>query len=378
MKIMIVAGEVSGDIHGAGLIQSLQKENEKIDFFGIGGSKMVRENFRSYFTLENLQSHGIIELIRHIPRLYIILTKMCQVLQKERPSILILIDYPGFNLKLAACAKKMGVKVIFFNSPQIWAWRKRRLNTIKRVVDKMIVLFPFEEKIYKEAGIDVSYIGNPLMDQKFTKKELNYFLQKFNIKSSKKLFVIAPGSRPSELRRHLPTILNAIPYIKKEIGEIEFILPLAESLNLKEVEKMIQSTAVPITIVREHFFESILSCDAAIVASGTASLQAGLALKPFIIVYKVAPLTFWIARILSNTKYIGMVNILAKKEIVPELLQNEFNVRNIAAKSIMILQDQDYRVKIISELKKIKKMLGEKKAYNRAALSIKKFLEKNI
>ncbi len=378
MKIMIVAGEVSGDLHGAGLIQSLNRENEKNDFFGIGGAKMMRENFRPYFSVDDLQSHGLIELIRHLPRLYKILIKMCTIMKNEKPSILILIDYPGFNLKLAACAKKMGIKVIFFNSPQIWAWRKRRINTIKRVVDKMIVLYPFEEKIYKEAQIDVSYVGHPLIDQKLSKKELSFFLKQFKIKSNKKIFVIAPGSRPSELRRHLPTILNAIPYIIKEVGDIKFVLPLAQSLNLTEVENMIQLCPVPITIIRGHFFESILSCDAAIVASGTASLQAGLALKPFIIVYKVSPITFWIAQNLSNTKYIGMVNILAKKEIVPELLQNEFNVRNITSKSIMILQDKDYRVKMIEELKKIKKQLGEPGAYTRSAGSIIRFLERHI
>ena len=177
MKIMIVAGEVSGDLHGAGLIQSLNRENEKNDFFGIGGAKMMRENFRPYFSVDDLQSHGLIELIRHLPRLYKILIKMCTIMKNEKPSILILIDYPGFNLKLAACAKKMGIKVIFFNSPQIWAWRKRRINTIKRVVDKMIVLYPFEEKIYKEAQIDVSYVGHPLIDQKLSKKELSFFFE---------------------------------------------------------------------------------------------------------------------------------------------------------------------------------------------------------
>tara|TARA_B100000700_G_C14948346_1_gene810370 strand:+ start:69 stop:1232 length:1164 start_codon:yes stop_codon:yes gene_type:complete len=375
---MIIAGEVSGDIHGAGLIKYLRKENEKIDFFGIGGSKMLNEKFRNYFLLETLQSNGLIELIHHLPRLYKTLKKMCKVMEKERPDALILIDYPGFNLKLATYAKKIGIPVIFFNSPQIWAWRKGRLNTIRKVVDKMIVLFPFEENIYKQAGVDVSWIGHPLLDQKLNKNRLNSFFNQFGLKKDQPIFVLAPGSRPSELRRHLPTIIEALPYIQNSSEKLQFILPLAESLNLKEVKKIIISSEVPIKIIKDHFFESIHVCDTAIVASGTASLQVGLALKPFIIIYKVSPLTFWIASNLSKTKYIGMVNVLAKKEIVPELLQNDFNVKNIVEESIRILHEKDYRVRMISELQKIRTKLGEEGAYPRAANSIKKFLKNKI
>ena len=374
MKIMMIAGEVSGDIHGAGLISNLRQVIEKIDFFGIGGIKMLAENFRPYYLLETLQSHGLFELIQHLPRLYFILFKMRRIMKKERPDALILIDYPGFNLKLAAYAKKINIPVIFFNGPQIWAWRKGRINTIRKVIDKMIVLFPFEENIYKQAGVDVSWVGHPLLDQNLSKKECASFLKQMELKTDTPLFVIAPGSRPSELRRHLPNMVKALPHILKVTGDIQFILPLAESLNIKEAKKLIGSSPVPIKIIKEKFFESIHSCDAAMVASGTASLQTGLALKPFLIVYKVSPLTFWIARHISKTKYIGIVNILGEKEIVPELLQNDFNISNITEKSIRILQDQDYRARMVEELKKTRKKLGQKGAYQKAANCINEFL----
>jgi len=375
---MMIAGEVSGDIHGAGLIRNLRQGDENIDFFGIGGLKMLSENFRPYYMLETLQSHGLFELIQHLPRLYNTLFIMRRVMERERPDALILIDYPGFNLKLAKYAKKINIPVIFFNGPQIWAWRKSRLSTIKQVVDKMIVLFPFEENIYKQAGVNVNWIGHPLLDQNLSKKECTSFLKQIGLKPDKPLFVIAPGSRPSELRRHLPTLVKALPHIQKVKRDIQFILPLAESLNMKEARKIIEQSTVQIRLIKDKFFESIHSCDAAIVASGTASLQTGLALKPFVIVYKVSPLTFWLARHLSQTKYIGLVNILGEKEIVPELLQNDFNISNIAEKTIRILQDQDYRARMVDELKKTRNKLGQKGAYKRASICIKKFLLERV
>ncbi|MCH2266845.1 MAG: lipid-A-disaccharide synthase [SAR324 cluster bacterium] len=374
MKIMMVAGEVSGDVHGAGLIRCLGQNNENIDFFGIGGLKMLRENFRPYFMLDTLQTHGLVEVIRHLPRLYQTLWRMRDALKEERPDALILIDYPGFNLKLAVYAKQLGIPVIFFNSPQIWAWRKGRLKTIRRVVDKMIVLFPFEEKIYQQAGVDVSWVGHPLLDQINNENDSETFRKQYGLRNDIPLLAIAPGSRPSEVRRHLPTLLKALKQIQNKVGEINCILPVAESLNFKDVEKDVKLAKVPVTLIPEHFIESIQACDAAVVASGTASLQTGLALKPFAIVYRVAPLTFRIARYLANTKYIGLVNVLAEKEIVPELLQNDFTVSKVAETTVRLLQDKVYRDRMIDELKSIRGKLGESGAYDKAARCIENML----
>jgi lipid-A-disaccharide synthase len=374
MKIMMVAGEVSGDVHGAGLIRCLGQNNENIDFFGIGGLKMLRENFRPYFMLDTLQTHGLVEVIRHLPRLYQTLWRMRDALKEERPDALILIDYPGFNLKLAVYAKQLGIPVIFFNSPQIWAWRKGRLKTIRRVVDKMIVLFPFEEKIYQQAGVDVSWVGHPLLDQINNENDSETFRKQYGLRNDIPLLAIAPGSRPSEVRRHLPTLLKALKQIQNKVGEINCILPVAESLNFKDVEKDVKLAKVPVTLIPEHFIESIQACDAAVVASGTASLQTGLALKPFAIVYRVAPLTFRIARYLANTKYIGLVNVLAEKEIVPELLQNDFTVSKVAETTVRLLHDKVYRDRMIDELKSIRGKLGESGAYDKAARCIENML----
>ncbi len=374
MKLMMVAGEVSGDVHGKGLIRSLRQNHADADLFGIGGKKMLREGFRPYFMLDTMQAHGFVELAGHLPRLYKTLWRMRDALEEESPDALVLIDYPGFNLKLAAYASEKGIPVIFFNSPQIWAWRKGRLDTIKRVVDKMIVLFPFEEEIYQQAGVDVSWVGHPLLDEIGQESDSAEFRENCGLRADLPLLAIAPGSRPSEMRKHLPTMLEALPKIEKKIGEFQCILPVAESLDFDEVRRKASSSSVYVAVVPEQFLESVRASDAAVIASGTASLQTGLALKPFVIVYRVSPLTYMIARLLAETKYIGMVNVLADKEIVPELLQNEFTVSSITDHAVRLLQDHDYRGTMISELKKIGLKLGEPGAYRRAAKCIEDFI----
>ena len=374
MKLMMVAGEVSGDVHGEGLIRSLRQNHADADLFGIGGKKMLREGFRPYFMLDTMQAHGFVELAGHLPRLYKTLWRMRDALEEESPDALVLIDYPGFNLKLAAYASEKGIPVIFFNSPQIWAWRKGRLDTIKRVVDKMIVLFPFEEKIYQQAGVDVSWVGHPLLDEIGQESDSAALRENCGLQANLPLLAIAPGSRPSEMRKHLPTMLEALPEIEKKIGEFQCILPVAESLDFDEVRRKASSSSVYVAVVPEQFLESVRASDAAVIASGTASLQTGLALKPFVIVYRVSPLTYMIARLLAETKYIGMVNVLADKEIVPELLQNEFTVSSITDHAVRLLQDHDYRGTMISELKKIGLKLGEPGAYRRAAKCIEDFI----
>ena len=374
MKLMMVAGEVSGDVHGEGLIRSLRQNHADADLFGIGGKKMLREGFRPYFMLDTLQAHGLVELAGHLPRLYKTLWRMRDALEEENPDALVLIDYPGFNLKLAAYASEKGIPVIFFNSPQIWAWRKGRLDTIKRVVDKMIVLFPFEEKIYQQAGVDVSWVGHPLLDEIGQESDSAEFRENCGLRTDLPLLAIAPGSRPSEMRKHLPTMLEALSEIEKKIGEFQCILPVAESLDFDEVRRKASSSPVHVAVVPEQFLESVRASDAAVIASGTASLQTGLALKPFVIVYRVSPLTYMIARLLAGTKYIGMVNVLADKEIVPELLQNKFTVSSITDYAVRLLQDNDYRGTMIDELKKIGHQLGEPGAYRRAAKCIEYFI----
>ena len=374
MKIFFSVGEPSGDLHGSNLIREMLHRDNGIECVGFGGPLMEKAGCTLLFDLTQFAVMWFVKVFLNLHRFIGFARQAERYFKENSIDAVVLIDYPGFNLKLAAYASEKGIPVIFFNSPQIWAWRKGRLDTIKRVVDKMIVLFPFEEEIYQQAGVDVSWVGHPLLDEIGQESDSAALRENCGLRADLPLLAIAPGSRPSEMRKHLPTMLEALPEIEKKIGEFQCILPVAESLDFDEVRRKASSSSVYVAVVPEQFLESVRASDAAVIASGTASLQTGLALKPFVIVYRVSPLTYMIARLLAETKYIGMVNVLADKEIVPELLQNEFTVSSITDHAVRLLQDHDYRGTMISELKKIGLKLGEPGAYRRAAKCIENFI----
>ncbi|MDP7464487.1 MAG: lipid-A-disaccharide synthase, partial [SAR324 cluster bacterium] len=327
---MLVAGEASGDTHGAALIAGLQAQHPEADLFGVGGPKMFRAGLRLYATLDDLQVHGLVEVMRHLPRLYGLLNTFKEALEQECPDALVCIDYPGFNLKLAAHAQTLGIPVVFFNSPQIWAWRKRRLQKIRKVVDHMLVLFPFEETIYQEAGVGVTWVGHPLVDEAGAAEDGSCLREELGLAKTPVL-TLAPGSRPSELSRHLPVLQATLPLLRSHVPGLQVLLPIADTLDAEGIRSTLRDAAVPIHLLHGRFSEAIRACDAAIVASGTASLQTALALTPNVLIYRVAPLTYWLARKLAQVQHMGMANVLAQREIIPELLQDDCTPTRIAA-----------------------------------------------
>ena len=367
MKLMLVAGEASGDAHGRELLKELNILIPELETFGIGGKGMLEMGLRPYFMLDTMQSHGITELLFHLPRLYRTLRLMQEALEYEKPDALVLIDYPGFNLKLAAQAKKLGIPVIFFSSPQIWVWRSGRIKKIKCMVDLMLVLFPFEERIYQKAGVKVRWVGHPLLDQEPSTEEIVKFREQYELDDEQTVLTLAPGSRPSEIQNHLPVFLQSLAIIKNEIQDLKVLMPVAETIEIGLIESMISSSPVKIRLVQNQFPVLVRVSQLAIVASGTASLQTGLALTPSIIIYRVSNMTYWIARKLAKVQHIGMVNILAENEIVPELLQQDFTPERLAEEAILLLKDQDRRATMVGHLKQIRSLLGEPGAYQRAA-----------
>jgi len=372
---MLVAGEASGDVHGSALLKELKALVPHLETFGIGGRGMLEQGLRPYFMLDTMQSHGITELALHLPRLFRTLWLMQEALEAERPDALILIDYPGFNLKLGAHAKKLGIPVIFFSSPQVWVWRSGRIRKIKNTVDLMLVLFPFESKIYENAGVQVRWVGHPLLDQDPSPAELENFREECGLNGSQTVLTLAPGSRPSEILSHLPVMLQSLELIEKEIHPLKVLIPVAETVDLEQIKNIISQSPVDITLLENQFPCSVGLSDLAIVASGTASLQTGLALTPFIIIYQVSSLTYWIARRLARVQHIGMVNILAGNEIVPELLQADFNPNRLAKEAILLLKDQERRATMIGQLKDIRSQLGEPGAYHRAAQILREYIQ---
>ena len=374
---MLVAGEASGDTHGAALIAGLQAQHPEADLFGVGGPKMFRAGLRLYATLDDLQVHGLVEVMRHLPRLYGLLNTFKEALEQECPDALVCIDYPGFNLKLAAHAQTLGIPVVFFNSPQIWAWRKRRLQKIRKVVDHMLVLFPFEETIYQEAGVGVTWVGHPLVDEAGAAEDGSCLREELGLAKTPVL-TLAPGSRPSELSRHLPVLQATLPLLRSHVPGLQVLLPIADTLDAEGIRSTLRDAAVPIHLLHGRFSEAIRACDAAIVASGTASLQTALALAPNVLIYRVAPLTYWLARKLAQVQHMGMANVLAQREIIPELLQDDCTPTRIAAAITPLLCDPEVRSRMVADLEPIRQQLGEPGAYVRAVQALLDFLQRRL
>jgi lipid-A-disaccharide synthase len=339
MKLMMVAGELSGDTHGGALLEGMRARLPGLNAYGIGGPRMKAAGLRAIHELSELQVHGLLEVLVHLPRLYRILWDLEALLERERPAALLLIDYPGFNLKLAAAAKKLGIPVVYYSSPQVWAWRGGRLKTIARVVDKMIVLFPFELRIYEHAGVDVEFLGHPLFGESAPQDQVDALRRRIGAQESPPLVAIMPGSRPAELKRILPALLEGIRLIEASGWLGRWVLPLAPTLDGAAVRREIAAAGVPIQVEEHAFLPLLKLAHLAIVASGTATLQVAIAGIPFMVVYRVSPLSFWIARRFAYVRHFAMVNILAEREIVPELLQDDLTPERVRDTFLALAQN---------------------------------------
>ena len=366
----MVAGEASGDQHGAELIRFLRPSVSNLEIYGVGGQKMLAQGLRPYYMLDSLQVHGLVEVLRHLPRLYQILWNLTESIREEKPDALLLIDYPGFNLKLAKKAKSLGIPVMMFNSPQVWAWRKGRLKQIISCIDKLVVLFPFELELYENTRVEANFWGHPLVKENHTEETVQRFRETILTAPENKVVTLAPGSRPSEIHQHLPVILEAVG--RGDFQNIDFVLPLADGLDLQVV--LDEMGELPIKVLQGKFEECMAASDAAIVASGTASLQAALAIVPYVLIYRVSPISFWIAKKLSLVPFLGILNLLAKKQVVKELLQDDFTPENLIKELRNILENAETNQRIRDEMRRVREILGQSGAYQRAADDYLKYI----
>jgi lipid-A-disaccharide synthase len=365
--IMIVAGEASGDMHGANLVREMLKVEPALSFYGIGGRKMKEEGVQ---LLADASDMAVVGLTEVVSKLRIILKNMGMMkksLDERRPDLVILIDYPDFNLPLAKAASKRGIKVFYYISPQVWAWRKGRIGQIKKTVNKMAVILPFEVEIYRKEGFEAKYVGHPLLDVvnlSYSKQESR---KKFGLVEDKITIGILPGSRLSEIKKLMPELMRAAQILKKEMPDTQFVLPLADTLEEKTVTEIISRFNVKIKVISGHTYDVISCADLALVASGTATLETALLEVPMIIVYKISLLSYFIGRLFVRVKNIGLVNIIAGKTIVPELIQGDASGERIAAEALSILKNGERKQEIIKELESIRAKLGEPGAAIRTA-----------
>jgi len=376
--IVLIAGEASGDLYGAKLVTELRKRNGNISFSGMGGRNMKNAGVDCIATIDKMGVVGLWEVLAEAKNLLKTYFQIKNHIKRTRPDLIIPIDYPDFNLRLTRYAKKIKVPVLYYISPQLWAWRTGRINIIRNNVDRMVVILPFETEFYRQHGLEVEYFGHPLMDDHmdpWTKSEAR---QKLTMNLDTRVVCCMPGSRKSELRSHLPVILKAVEKIKSSLPSVEFLLLLAPTLTSDDLIKCgYQSGCMKVcTDLHEEY---LTASDIVITASGTATIQVALAKVPMIIIYKVAPLTYWIGKQLIRTPHIGMVNLIAGKRIVPELIQEEANADSISQKVLETLNNKDIQQKIKTDLTEIEGKLGTPGASGRTAQYILEFLnQKNF
>ncbi|MGZ6236008.1 MAG: lipid-A-disaccharide synthase [Syntrophales bacterium] len=366
-RVMIVAGEASGDLHGGNLVQAMHKIDPEIRFYGVGGGNLKEAGAELIADAADMAVVGLTEVVSKLGMILKVMTQLKASLKKDKPDLVILIDYPDFNLPIAKAAKKYGIKVFYYISPQVWAWRRGRIGKIQKVVDKMAVILPFEADLYKEAGVDVTFVGHPLLDVVRTKYPRKEALRRFNLREDATTVGILPGSRESEVTRLLPVMLGAAEIIEKQIGPVQFVLPLAATLDIAFVSQIIARYSVPVRLIPNEVYDVIGCADIAMVASGTATLETALMETPMVIIYKVSAPSYYVGKMVINVDHIGLVNIIAGKTVVPELIQFEASPEKIAAEVMDILATKERMESMKAELKKIRDMLGSHGAAERVA-----------
>lgn len=372
LSILIVAGEASGDIHGAELVREFKKIHKDARFYGIGGDGMTKEGVETSYHVRQMSFLGFFEVLKHLPFIKNVLKDLEAQLDQRRPDLVVLVDYPGFNLKFAQAVRKRGIPVVFFISPQVWAWRRGRVKKIARLVDLMLVIFPFEEEIYQKAGIPVRFVGHPLRDVVHSSLSKPEFFKGIGLNPKNPTIGLFPGSRHQEVERLLPEMIRSLGRLKGELPGLQAILAQAPTLD-----KVVYDSFLPkddsVVVVQNKTYDAMKHVDVALVASGTATLETALIGTPMIILYKMAPISYWIGRMLVRLKNIGLANIVAGKTVVPELIQNQASPEKIVPKVLAYFKDDDYRSKVVGQLAVIAEKLGEPGAARHAAEAISDF-----
>lgn len=371
-EILIVTGESSGESYGADLVREIRKYFPETRFFGVGGEEMAKEGVEILFRIEQLSIIGIVEVLPHLFKLYKIKKAIVTEARKRRPSFAILVDSPDFNLRLAKELKMIGIPVIYFISPTVWAWRKGRIKKIKKYVSLLLIIFPFEKEIYEKANVPHIFVGHPLRDRIKIDMEKEELKKNLGLIYNKPIISILPGSRESEIRRHLPVIVEAFRKLRESLDFKAFLIK-APGISEQLIKNYLKDS--DIEVVHNNRIKIMACSDIALASCGTSNLELLLLGVPFIAFYKLSLLSYLIAKALAKVKYASIVNILAGKEIIPELLQSKFNRNEIVEKVMFLLNFEREREKIKNEFERIKESLGEEGAVSRSAKAIIEYLE---
>jgi lipid-A-disaccharide synthase len=378
-RILVVAGEASGDDHAARLVAAIRESWPHAMFLGIGGEAMAAQGVEILTPAADLAVVGLMEVVGHLPAIWQALRGLGRVLKTSSPDLAILVDFPDFNFWVARLAKYYRVPVLYYISPQVWAWRTYRVRTLARLTDRLVVIFPFEADFYRAQGVAVSYVGHPFRETLPPLTDRRTFLEGHNLDPEALTIALLPGSRAGEIERHLPIILQAAELIRQAIPQTQFILPLASTAPPGLAESIVAgeesvgagfkpaSSTLQLKIIPGQAYQALGAAHVAVVASGTATVEAALAAAPTVIVYRVSPLTFAVGRRLVRVEHVGMANLLAGERMFPELIQEDFTPARLAHEVLSLIQDPKRLAGVRRGLATVIRRLGGPGASRRAA-----------
>jgi lipid-A-disaccharide synthase len=361
---MFIAGEASGDLHGAGVVRALRARHADMEVFGVGGDRMAAEGMKLVYHIRELGFMGFVEVLKHLPFIKTMEHTLEQLVKLQRPDVLVLIDYPGFNLRFARIAKRYGVKIAYYISPQVWAWHRSRVKKMRGLVDKMLVIFPFEVELYRQEGIDAEFVGHPLLDVLDAQRDQDGFRKRHGIPSDGPLLALLPGSRKQEIEHIYPAMLGAARMITQQTGA-RVCVGVAPTLSEQFLRTMYPAEGV--TYISGATYDVMVNADFAIVTSGTATLETACFGTPLVVVYRTSWLTYAIGRMLVQVKNISLVNIVRGKGIVPELIQHDASPARIAKAVLRVMNDPSALEEMRLELSTVRGMLGQPGAAERVA-----------
>ncbi len=384
-SVLIVAGEASSSLYAQRLLEKWQADGIEVEAFGIGSRQMEALGFECLGRSEELAVVGLQEVLAHLPQIRHVLNALVAQAEKRRPRFALLLDYPDFNFRLAKKLKHLGIRVIYYISPQLWAWRTSRIKLVQKYIDRMLVLFPFEEKFYRDRGISADFVGHPALDEMdaslFHTPLLLEKRHRYGIADDELVLALMPGSRRSEIKHHLRTQLEAARIVTLQSPKVRPVILVAPTLEREFIQEQIReqmgSVDFPVQLIKDEPLEMISLADIVLVASGTATLMVGLMEKPMVIMYRMNALTAFFARLLvRHTKYFGMVNLVMDRQVVPELFQDDANPERLAKEILVFANDPRHRENIRSELKDLKNRLGSRGATTEVARILSAYLER--
>jgi lipid-A-disaccharide synthase len=374
-ELMVVAGEASGDLHAADVLSELRRRRPELRAFGMGGPRLEAAGLQRLFDAREISVMGIAEVLPRLPRIWRVFRELVRAARERRPAAALLVDVPDFNLRLARKLRRLGVPVVFYVSPTVWAWRRGRVRQIARDVDRMLCILPFEEDFYREHGVRARYVGNPVVEQVPPPGAPETFRRALGLEPGRPTLALLPGSRPSELHRLLPAMVESAALLARERPELQIVVPVAPGLEPAPVEQAFAARGLRPTLVSGRAAEVVGAADVAVVASGTATLETALMLRPMVVVYRMSALSWAVGRLLVRVAFVSLVNLLSGRRLVPELLQSALRPEAVAAEVRRLWNPGADRDAQVDGLRALRSRLGDGPTASRVADEVLEVLD---